>query len=120
MAKLGDWIKDKYKSQAAFAELLGVTQSRVSKWLSGYEPIPDDFQKRIEGLKYKGPWPRQEAEETAAPTGDRLTREDFLKAIGGLESRLKDLEGVVEDLAEGLYAAIPSMPPRSRRAGRSG
>jgi transcriptional regulator with XRE-family HTH domain len=92
MSKLGDWIKSKYKSQAAFAEELGVQQSRVSKWLSGAEAIPEDFRDRIERLKYKGPWPREEAQ--AAPT-----------ASGASEEVVK-LKGRVEALENQILAAL--------------
>lgn len=106
MSSLGEWIKLKYKSQAAFADALDVQQSRVSKWLSGVEAIPEAYQDRISGLKYKGPWPREETQEATAG-GPYVTEAQFAEWRGywragmeGVLERVKALEDQVRTLRQ--------------------
>lgn len=100
MSTLGDWISEKYKTQAAFADALDVQQSRVSKWLSGREPVPETYQKKIFALKYKGPWPIEEAQESPAGAGGPYVTE---KAFIKLEGRVEALEKVCAAYQEALW-----------------
>lgn len=45
--KIADYLKERSLSQQAFAEQVGVTQSRVSQWLAG-ERIPAERAASIE------------------------------------------------------------------------
>lgn len=114
VSTLGKWITEKYRSQVIFAEKVGAHPTMVSRWLSGREGISPDYRDKIRGMKYAGPWPQDEAQEVPEPGAAALTRDDFMKAMGAMETRLKDLESVIQDLGEGLRAAIPSMPPQPR------
>jgi len=107
MSALGDWIRDEFKSQAAFAEKLGVQQSRVSKWLSGAEAIPETIRDRIEALKYKGPWPREERQK-APPTGEEyyVTREEFLELKTALKVHIEYWERGEEKVLQRLMDAL--------------
>lgn len=44
---IADYLKETGTSQQAFADLVGVTQSRVSQWIGG-DPVPPDRWLRIE------------------------------------------------------------------------
>lgn len=103
MNELGRWIKDKYGSQAGLADALGVQQSRVSKWVSGAESISDPIQAKLRGMKYKGPWPREQAQ---APAVEATPREDYWKLVGRVEA----LERALERLSEGFRHHMTKEP----------
>jgi len=100
---LGNWIREKWGSQVAFAEKLGVQQSRVSKWLSGREGVSQDYQGKIRKLGYSGPWPREEAKEAPAPAGIEPTRSEELWKLTG---RVEALEKDAKELRLALHGAI--------------
>ena len=47
--KLADFLKERNLSQQAFADQVGVTQSRVSQWLAG-ERVPAERMAKIESV----------------------------------------------------------------------
>lgn len=119
------WVKSKggQKALAAsirkkFGEEIQISQTAISNWISRRE-VPTGKRAALKWAGWNGPYEwQEEAQEAPEPSAAALTRDDFLKAIGALETRLKDLESVIEDFGEGLRAAIPSMPPRSRPEAR--
>lgn len=122
MSNLGDWIRDKHKTQQALAEKLGVQQSRVSKWVKG-ESIPKAYQDALRDLKYKGPWPSEEASpapRSGSPgaEGDYISREEHARTVGQLEGQIRMLERALENLAEAYRAHILKEPERAHPEGR--
>lgn len=105
---LGEWIREKFRSQAKFAEKLGVDPTRLSRWMNRVDGISDDYQAKIRKLGYTGPWPREEAQEAPAPAGGPyVTEKDFAEWRGywrgGMEALLKrvdDLEDQVRKLRQ--------------------
>ena len=86
---LGRWIRDKYRSQAKFAEKLGVDPTRLSRWMNLSDGISDEYQAKIRKLGYTGPWPNEEAQESPALAGGPYVTE---KAFEDVPGRLKRLE----------------------------
>ena len=62
---LGKWIKEKFGSQAQFAQEIGADPTLVSRWMGG-AGISDAYQKKIRDLKYKGPFPEPKQSITLA------------------------------------------------------
>lgn len=112
---LGEWIREKWKTQAVFAEKLGVTQGRVSKWLTAAEGVSADYQAKIRKLGYQGPWPAEEAQEPAPPTGGPyITEKDAARELGKLEGRIETLEKRLEEALEQLRDLYLRGPKESR------
>jgi len=104
-SNLGKWIREKWRTQVAFAEKLGVHQGRLSKWLGGAEGISDDYQAKIRKLGYVGPWPSEEAKEASAPVGGPyVTVADFAEWRGywraGTERVLEEAEAMKKQIAD--------------------
>lgn len=102
---LGEWIKATYGDQGGLAEALvpPVAKNTVSSWKTGRNGIPPDYQKQIRKLGFKGLWPSQEAQESAAaPGGPYVTREELAELRGRLEGRIEVLERALERLGEGV------------------
>jgi hypothetical protein len=102
---LGDWIKSAFGDQGGLAEVLDppVAKNTVSSWKTGRNGVPPEYQKQIRKLGFKGPWPREEAQEAAAggsPT--YVTREEFAEWRGywkaGTEELLKRLEALEDQV----------------------
>jgi hypothetical protein len=105
MSILGDWIKEKWKTQAAIGVKLGVAQGRVSKWVLGTEGISEDYQARFRKLGYTGPWPREEAQEAQAggqPT--YVTREELAELRGAVRAHIEQWERGQEKVLRRLEA----------------
>ena len=108
LSNLGKWIKGKYRSQAAFAQKLGVDPTRLSRWLNLADGISDEYQAKIRKLGYSGPWPDEESQEAPAPAGGPyVTEKDFAEWRGywrggmeGVLERLKALEDQVRTLRQ--------------------
>lgn len=99
-SNLGEWILGKWKTQAAFAEKLGVRQGQVSRWIAGANEISEEYQDKIRKAGYKGPWPSEEAKEAPAPAaGPYVTEKDF----GKLEGRIEALEKANSTMQEALW-----------------
>lgn len=104
LTSLGKWRDGEGWTQHQLADKLGVPRPTFQKMESGVGPIPPKIQTKIRKLEYTGPWPREEAKESA---GGVLTREEFaewrgyLKAgMEGVLKRLDDLEGQVRKLSQ--------------------
>jgi hypothetical protein len=110
VSNLGRWINEKYRSQVVFAEKVGAHPTMVSRWLSGKEGVSPDYQDKIRALKYVGPWPREEAQETPAQAGGPyVTEKDFAEWRGywragteGVLERLATAEKTIADLVRRL------------------
>jgi transcriptional regulator with XRE-family HTH domain len=104
-SNLGEWIKDKHKTQAAFAEKMGVRQGRVSRWMSGEDGISPEYQEKIRKLGYKGPWPERQAQEAAAPAGATyVTREELAELRGAVRAHIEQWERGQEKVLRRLEA----------------
>jgi hypothetical protein len=116
---LGEWIRDKWKTQAVFAEKMGVAQGRVSKWLTAAEGISPDYQAKIRKLGYQGPWPQEEAKETPAAAGSPyVTASELAELRGAVKAHVeywREGEGKVllrlEELARKIEAIERRLPP---------
>lgn len=117
MTELGKWIKERFGSQLAFAKEFGTTQGQVSKWVAGTESISAANQARIRGLKYKGAWPREEAQDAAAGgPAPYVTREEFEDVPGRLRRLEEDIRALLP-----LVQAVKDLDARVRKlAGDSG
>jgi transcriptional regulator with XRE-family HTH domain len=62
------WIDDKWGTQSALAEKMGVAKNTVSLWASGKSRIKAETGKKLRELGYDGPWPA---------SGGEITREDL-------------------------------------------
>lgn len=108
---LGEWIRDKYKTQASFAEKMGVRQGRVSRWMSGEDGVSEEYQEKIRKLGYKGPWPERRAQDLASAGGPFATASDLAEVRGALKAHVeywREGEGKVllrlEELARRIEA----------------
>lgn len=104
---LGKWIREKWKTQIAFSEKLGVHQARVSKWLSGIDGISDEYQEKIRKMGYKGPWPQEEAKEVSAPAGGPYaTASDLAELKGAVRAHVEQWERGQEKVLQRLEDAL--------------
>lgn len=87
-----NWIDEKWGTQTALAEKLGVAKNTVSLWSSGKSRIKGDTAKKLRSLGYDGPWPE---------AGSEITRED-------LEALRQDLRAMIgwarEELGKDIVA----------------
>lgn len=102
---LGKWVKDKYGSQAQFAQEIGADPTLVSRWMNGHG-ISDAYKEKIRDLKYKGPWPEGKKEITLADleslreeirTQSAWVREELRKENTALAA---DLQSALKQLAD--------------------
>ena len=113
-SELGKWIREKYDTQAAFGDKIGVRQGRVSKWILGTEGISPEYQRAVRKLGYSGPWPVEEAQDTqAGGPAPYVTRDEFLKWTG----RIERLEEGFEKLGEVVRLLLQERE-EARQAGR--
>jgi hypothetical protein len=102
---LGKWIKEKYGSQAQFAQEIGADPTLVSRWING-AGISETYQKKIRDLKFKGPFPEPKKEITLADL--ESLREEIRAQAAWVRVELQkenkalaaDLEKVLAELAE--------------------
>jgi hypothetical protein len=117
MDNLGKWIKERFKTQGALAEELGLQQSRISKWLGG-EPIPKTYQDRIRKLGYKGAWPTELPQEASAgASASYLTREEFAEERGALRAEVRLLRESLEKAFELIRDLKTELTAVSRQRG---
>jgi hypothetical protein len=117
---LGDWIKSAFGDQGGLAEVLDppVAKNTVSSWKTGRNGVPPEYQKQIRKLGFKGPWPREEAQEAAAAgPAPYVTREETAELKGRLEGRIEVLERALEKLGEAVRLLLQERE-ESRQAGR--
>lgn len=81
--ELGKWIREKHKSQAAFAKKLGVDPTRLSRWLNLSDGISEVYKLKIQKMGYSGPWPEDEAQEATAPAGETYATASALAELRG-------------------------------------
>jgi transcriptional regulator with XRE-family HTH domain len=62
------WIEERWGSQTALAEKLGVAKNTVSLWAAGKSRLKGEMAKKIRALGYDGPFPE---------TGGEIKREDL-------------------------------------------
>lgn len=118
LLNLGEWIREKHKSQRAFAEKLGVDATRLSRWLNLSDGISEDYKAKIRKLGYTGPWPSEEAQESPAPAGGPyVTEKDFAHENGRLTGRIEVLERAFEKLGEAVRELALREEERRRRDG---
>ncbi len=108
---LGKWIKEKHRSQAAFAQKLGVDPTRLSRWLNLSDGISAEYQAKIRKLGYQGPWPADEA--APEPEGKPVTRAEFDELTADLEDACEVIRFLLRALPEG---SRPGVLPRKFRA----
>jgi transcriptional regulator with XRE-family HTH domain len=117
--ELGKWISSKWGTQVKFADKLGVTQGRVSRWLKGQDGISADYQTAIRKLGYTGPWPAEEAQDAAAGgPAPYVTREEFAEERGALRAEIRLLREALEKMGEAIRALdirTEGSAPRERR-----
>jgi hypothetical protein len=103
--KLGKWIKERYGSQVAFSDKMGVHPTRVSKWLKAQDGISSDYQAAIRKLGYVGPWPAEEAQDQAAGgPAPYVTREELAELRGALRAHIEQWERGQEKVLRRLEA----------------
>jgi transcriptional regulator with XRE-family HTH domain len=114
--ELGKWIRERHKSQAAFAKKLGVDPTRLSRWLNLSDGISADYQAAIRKLGYTGPWPAEEAEDAAAGgPAPYVTREELAELRGALKAHVeywRTGEGKVLQRLEELAQRIEAIERR--------
>lgn len=96
---LREWRRSKGWNQSDAAAKLRIAQNTYSAWETGRSEIPADGERDLRKMGYTGPLPRQEA--PAASPADYVTREDFWKLVGRLETleRAFEKQGeIVRDL----------------------
>jgi hypothetical protein len=108
--ELGKWIREKFRSQAKFAEKIGAHPTLISRWMGG-AGISEDYEKAIRKLGYTGLLPSEEAQDRAAGgPAPYVTREDAARDYGRLEGRIEALERAFERLAEGFRRHLEKEP----------
>jgi hypothetical protein len=103
---LGKWIRERFKSQTKFGAKTGAHPTLISRWMGG-GGISEEYQTAIRKLGYTGPWPAEEAQDTAAGgPAPYVSREEYGELVGRLK-RLEEemralypLAKLVQDLGE--------------------
>jgi hypothetical protein len=98
--ELGKWIREKFRSQAKFADKIGAHPTLISRWMGG-AGISEDYEKVIRGLGFKGLLPAQEVEDAAAGgPAVYVTREEFAEEKGALRAEIRLLRESLEKAFE--------------------
>lgn len=117
LSNLGKWIKDKYRSQAAFAQKLGVDPTRLSRWLNLSDGISDEYQAKIRKLGYSGPWPDDEEQIAPAPAGGpHATVSEVAELRGAVKAHVEQWERGQEKVLQRLEDALRRIEQLERGA----
>lgn len=109
---LGKWIKEKFGSQAQFAQEIGADPTLVSRWMGG-SGISDAYKDKIRALEYDGPFPepkqsitladlesiREEVRTQAAWVREELRKENTALAadLQATLKRLAEIQGILSE-----------------------
>jgi transcriptional regulator with XRE-family HTH domain len=74
------WIEEKWGTQTALAEKIGVAKNTVSLWASGRSRIKGEMAKKIRSLGYDGPFP--DGGEAVTQADLEALRQDLRALIG--------------------------------------
>jgi transcriptional regulator with XRE-family HTH domain len=105
MTSLRKWREGKGWTQADIAGKIGEPRPTYQKMESGEGPIWPEMQAKIRKVGYTGPWPREEAQEAAAPAGaNYVTREELAELRGAVRAHIEQWERGQEKVLRRLEA----------------
>jgi transcriptional regulator with XRE-family HTH domain len=95
---LSQYRKSKGLSQEQFGKKLGLSQATYQTYESGRSAIPPEIQAKIRKLGFVDRFPQEEGQDTPAPAGPALTREEFAEWRGYWKKGTEELLQRLEDL----------------------